>query len=49
LVANDKLRKSIGEYGRERAIRTFSLEKYINSISNILLEVWGDILWMYRL
>lgn len=39
LVANDKLRKNIGEYGRERAIRTFSLEKYINSISNILLEV----------
>lgn len=41
LLSSSQLRKEMGEAGRERAAENFSIEKYVNQVSNVLTEVIG--------
>ncbi|MEK7842094.1 MAG: glycosyltransferase family 1 protein, partial [Deltaproteobacteria bacterium] len=39
LVASDDLRRRMGEKGRMRVIERFTIDKYVNGVSNIFEEV----------
>ena len=41
LIENPALRKQMGEKAKERIIRNFPIEKYVNDVENVFAEVLG--------
>ena len=41
LIKNAEMRKQMGEKAKERIIRNFPIEKYVNDVENVFAEVLG--------
>ena len=39
LIGSEKLRKEMGDKGREKVIKNFSMDSYVNGVSKVIDEV----------